>query len=282
MLEKFKKLFDESHPFRTLIKEAVKRLEFGSYEQRFHFGAIERPHYGYCVCNAAVLAKRLGYDRISLLEFGVAGGNGLLNLEYHAQEVSKLLDIQIEIYGFDTGKGLPKPVDYRDLPYHWKEGFFKMDVPALQAKLKMSKLVLGDIRDTAKSFFEQYQPAPIGFIAYDFDFYSSTISALEMLESGAEHYLPRVFCYFDDTVGTEFELYNDFTGQRLAINEFNQNHEAIKLSRSYHLLAKKIVEPWFHQIWVCHFLNHGKYNKFVSVENQQLPIKNQRKQFKYE
>ena len=27
--------------------------------------------------------------------------------------------------------------------------------------------------------------------------------------------------YFDDIIGTETELYNDYTGERLSINEFN-------------------------------------------------------------
>ncbi|MDQ4121020.1 MAG: hypothetical protein M3209_06205 [Acidobacteriota bacterium] len=274
-MEKLKKLLHEPHPFRTLAKEALKRLELGSYEQRFQLGAIERPHYAYGVYNAASLAQKLGYPRISVLEFGVAGGNGLLNLEYHSREASKLFGTQIDVYGFDTGEGLPEPVDYRDLPYKWKQGFFKMDVPALKAKLKNSTLVLGDVRHTADTFFEEYKPAPIGFISYDLDFYSSTVAAMKMLEAGDEHYLPRLFCYFDDTVGTESELYNDFTGQRLAINEFNQNHETIKLSRPYYLLAKKTVEPWFHQIWICHFFNHPDYSKFVSEENQQLVLRKQ-------
>src|SRR3989442_47546 len=48
--------------------------------------------------------KTLGYTRISVLEFGVAGGRGLLNLEYHAQPVESLLSIEIDVYGFDAGE----------------------------------------------------------------------------------------------------------------------------------------------------------------------------------
>jgi len=267
------KLLNEAHPIRTILQEAAKRLNLGSYEHRIALGAIERPHYAYGVYNAGYLAKKLGLARVSLLEFGVAGGNGLLNLEYHAKEVSKLLGVVFEIYGFDTGAGLPTPVDYRDLPYSWKEGFFRMDVPALRAKLTQSVLVLGEIKETTKSFFEEHRPAPIGFVSFDVDFYSSTVSALELFHSKREDYLPRVICYFDDTIGTEIELYSDFTGQRLAIHEFNDTHEKIKLSKAYNLLSKKITEPWFHQSWVCHFLDHPNYNKFVGREDQQLAIK---------
>ena len=269
---KAKILILDPFPLRTIAKRIIQRLGLGSYKQRVRIGAIDRPHYGHCVYNAAVLAKKLGYKRISILEFGVAGGNGLVNLEWHAQETSKLLSIDIDIYGFDTGEGLPEPLDYRDIPYNWKKGFYKMDVPKIQARLKKAKLVLGDLRETSKDFFEKYNPAPIGAIAQDLDFYSSTVIALRMLEAGEKYYLPRVFCYFDDVVGNVIELYNDFTGERLAINEFNEAHRDIKLGLPYHLFQRKDVEPWYHNIWICHFFKHSHYNEFVSIENHQLSL----------
>jgi hypothetical protein len=268
---KLQTLILDPYPLRTVAKRIIHKFCIGSYEQRLRTGAIDRPHYGHCVYHAAVLAKKLGYPRISVLEFGVAGGAGLVNLEYHAQQISKLLAIDIDIYGFDTAAGLPEPLDYRDLPYHWKKGYFKMDVMSLRARLKKAELILGDITDTSKSFFEKYNPAPIGAVAYDFDYYSSTVTALKMLEAGEKYYLPRVFCYFDDTNGTSVELYNDYTGERLAINEFNQTHTDIKLGLPYFLLARQLVEPWYHSIWICHFFKHTRYNDFVSEEDQQLP-----------
>ncbi len=266
------KLILNSWPLRRVIgKKIIQKFPIGSYEWRLRMGTIDRPYYGYCLYNAAVLATKLKYKRISVLEFGVAGGEGLLNLEYHAQEISKLFAIDIDIYGFDTGEGLPDPVDYRDLPYHWKKGFFKMDVPKLQSRLKKAKLVLGDIKGTSKDFFEKYNPAPIGAILYDFDFYSSTVDALNMLGAGERYYLPRVFCYFDDTMGNEVALYNDYTGQRLAINEFNLAHKEVKLGIPYYLFGRKFIENWYYQVWICHFFKHSRYNEFVSTQNQQLP-----------
>lgn len=200
MLKKLQYLLLSPSPLRNIAKQFIKK--FGSYEQALKVGVVNRPgygypNYGYCVYNAAILAKKLGYKRISVLEFGVANGKGLIELEYHALQVSKIFGVDIEIYGFDTGEGLPDPQDYRDLPHHWKKGFFKMDVPGLKSKLKKAKLVLGNINLTSKSFFDEYNPAPIGAIAYDFDFYSSTVTALKMLEAGEKYYLPRVFCYFE-------------------------------------------------------------------------------------
>ena len=86
----------------------------------------------------ARLAKLLGIPRISVLEFGVAGGNGLVVIEQHARWIQRELGVGLEIYGFDTGEGLPEPVDYRDLPYGWKAGFFKMDRAVLDRRLQSS------------------------------------------------------------------------------------------------------------------------------------------------
>lgn len=52
-------------------------------------------------------------SKISAIEFGVDGGNGLLAMENIAQEVEKEVPVEFEIYGFDTGSGLPEPIDYR-------------------------------------------------------------------------------------------------------------------------------------------------------------------------
>jgi len=135
------------------------------------------------------------------------------------------------------------------------------------------KLIIGDIKETSKDFFEKYNPAPIGMIAYDFDFYSSTVNAFRMLEVDTKYYLPRVFTYFDDIAGTEIELYNDYTGVRLAINEFNDSHKDIKFGLPYHLLSGKLIESWHHQIRLIHFFQHVNYNKFVSEKNQQLKVR---------
>jgi hypothetical protein len=266
------RIFTEPAPIRKAIQMVVRRLGIGSYRFRLAIGGVPRPNYGYLVYQAAQLAHRLGEPRVSVVEFGVAAGAGLLALEWHAEQVEKLFPVKIEVYGFDTGEGLPEPVDYRDLPYHWKQGFFKMDVPLLQSRLKRAKLILGNISETSKSFFATHSPAPIGAVSHDFDFYSSTAVALRLFETEPRFVLPRVFCYFDDTIGDEVELYGDYTGERLAIADFNAAHDSIKLSVPYYLTARAGAPLWHHQIWIAHFLRHPKYNQFVSAENQHLSI----------
>lgn len=272
MLTFLKELILDPYPLRSFVLRCKRKFKLGTYVERLADSNVDRPQYGYCLYQGAVLAKKLGLTRISVLEFGVAGGRGLLNLEYHAGEIERALGIEIEIYGFDTGKGLPRPIDYRDLPYHWKEGFFAMDAEKLQARLTKATWVPGDISETSKSFFDQYKPAPIAAIMHDLDLYSATSAALKMFDAPEEHFLPRVFCYFDDIVGSETELYNDYTGERLAINEFNHAHEAKKLSPAYHLLARRIVETWHHQIFIYHDFGHSRYTEFVSEGRDQLPL----------
>ena len=92
-----------------------------------------------------------------------------------------------------------------------------------------------------------------------------------MMKDNGKFFLPRVFSYFDDIIGSEIELYNDYTGERLAINEFNSNNEDIKISPSYHFLSQS-METWKHQIRIIHFFKHVKYNLFVSQDNPQLRI----------
>jgi hypothetical protein len=272
MLSFLKELVLDPFPLRSIALRFMKRFDLGSYSFRLQNGIVERPHYGYCLFNGAQLAKKLGYSRISVLEFGVAGGLGLLSLEYHAREIAQELEIDIDIYGFDTGKGLPPPLDYRDLPYHWKAGFFAMNVETLDSRLTKAKLVLGDINKTAQNFFADYEPAPVAAIMHDFDFYSSTAAALQMFDAPEQYFLPRVFCYFDDTIGSEIELYNDYTGERLAINEFNEAHQNKKIAVPYQLLNRPIREVWHQQIFIYHDFGHSRYNDFVSHENQQLPL----------
>ncbi|MGE3818785.1 MAG: hypothetical protein AB7I30_05070 [Isosphaeraceae bacterium] len=259
-------------PVRRWGRDTLLRRGWGDYPTRLRYEAVPRPNYGYCVYHGARLAQRLGHPRISVLEFGVAGGGGLIALEDHAAEVSKVVGVEIDVYGFDTGAGLPAPEDYRDLPYHWQAGFFAMDRQALEAKLRRAKLIYGDIRQTVHDFVAQHKPAPVAAVMHDMDYYSSTAAALSLFDADPAAFLPRVFCYFDDVIGSEIELYSDYTGQRLAIEDFNRAHPTKKVAKNYHLVSREIVKTWYHQIFIYHHFDHPEYNRFISDEGQQLPL----------
>lgn len=260
---------------RLLLKKTYKfifsRFSFlFSFKTKVKLKLISRPHYAYCIFNACQLASKLGLKSISVIEFGVATGNGLVCIEEIAKEMERLFDIKIEIYGFDTAQGLPKPNDYRDLPYHWKKGFFQMDYEKLKIKLRKAQLIIGDLKDTSNTFFEKYSPAPVGAIFHDLDFYSSTKVSLNLFKENNKFFLPRVFNYFDDIVGTEIELFNDYTGERLAINEFNEENKDIKISPCYNLICQNNILYWYHQIFITHIFQHNLYNAFISKEDQQI------------
>src|SRR5215207_985617 len=70
-----------------LLRLLDRAFDVLSYEHKLLYNTLDRPHYGYGLLKAAELARRLGYARISAIEFGVAGGNGLLSLERHAARV---------------------------------------------------------------------------------------------------------------------------------------------------------------------------------------------------
>ncbi len=226
-------------------------------------------YYAYGLFHGCRLAKALGLESVSAIEFGVAGGNGLAALESHAATVEKLMGIKVDVYGFDTGEGLTPPRDYRDLPYRFKEGNYKMNVAKLKERLANAKLVLGDVGNTASTFIESYSPAPIAFASFDMDYYSSTMDAFRIFGSdhGDEHFLPRIFMYFDDVVGTTTALYNEFTGELAAIQDFNAQNEHIKIAENRVFRNYNINFSWYHQSYVMHRFKHESYGKYISKDS---------------
>src|SRR4030095_1463947 len=101
-----------------------------------------RAHYVWGVMQGARLASVLNVDRVSVIEFGVAGGNGLVALERIAERVEELYGVGIDVHGFDTGTGLPRPADHRDLPNLFAEGDYPMDVDKLKSRLTRAQLNL--------------------------------------------------------------------------------------------------------------------------------------------
>jgi len=232
-------------------------------------------HFVFALMEAARSAKALGIPSISVIEFGVASGSGLLCLEKTAYVIENEVGINIEVYGFDLESGLPTPKDYRDLPYTWKPGFFKMDRKSLEKKLTKATLVLGDVADTAPKFFDEYKPAPIGFIVFDLDFYSSTKDAFKLLESkNLNNFLPRTYCFFDDIIGDNEEIHCEYVGELLAIREFNEAHEHKKLCKINGLRHKlKGDQAWYDQLYVLHLFNHPLYCQYIrEAPDWQLPL----------
>jgi hypothetical protein len=262
------RLLNHRTPVRFLARKAIQKLSFLSYENRLGICAVDRPNYGHCLFEAAKLATRLNYPRISAIEFGCGGGNGLLSAEMHMAELEKLFPIQFELYGFDSGEGLPAAKDYRDFPYYFNSGQFKMDIGRLRSKLKRAKIVIGNVRDTSQTFFEEYHPAPIGCIFHDLDYYSSTIDSFNIFKRDNSYFLPRIFMYFDDTIGDNTWLTSEFAGELLAIKEFNLANLTKKIAANRAIRAMYADQWWAQQIYIYHDFDHPKYNDFVGDEEQ--------------
>ena len=156
-LKILEKICDNRSLFSFLIKRIVRNLFFLKTKTIVSLNATSRPHYAYCVYNAAILAKKLGYKSFSIIEFGVAGGNGIYFLEKFCEKVRLELNIEIEIYGFDLKDGLSNPKDYKDLPYWFQSGFYSMNESELKKVLKKTKLILGDVKETIKKLESLYK-----------------------------------------------------------------------------------------------------------------------------
>jgi len=186
----------------------------------------------------------------------------------HIAEISRIFPVKIELYGFDTGSGLPGGKDYRDLLHYFEPGQFRMNYEVLQSKLHIGKLILGDVRETCKTFFSDYNAPPVGCIFHDLDFYSSTRDALTLFDSDDSHFLPRVFMYFDDIIGNNIWLANEFLGEQFAISEFNERHTMKKIVANRYMPLKHPDQSWTRQIFNYHDFEHPDYNSFVGAPEQ--------------
>ena len=207
-------------PIRLFVRAFLKRLPVSS-TTRALWDISDRPPYLAGVHYAARRALEERVGEIAVLEFGAAGGNGLLVLEREAAAVEEELGVQIRVYGFDNGPaGLPAFIgDHRDHPDKWKPGDFPMDEALLRSRLgRRTTLVLGNVAETVPRFFEDPGVPPVGFIAFDLDLYSSTSHALRILSQLGRRTLDHVPLYFDDT---EHSISHRFAGELLAIDEFN-------------------------------------------------------------
>lgn len=232
-----------------------------------------RRNYLWAMIQSAFLAHELGVERISAIEFGVAGGNGLIALERIAERLEVEFKIAIDVYGFDSSRGLPKLQDYRDLPNLWPEGAYPMDEEKLRALLKRATLIIGLVRDTVPEFLA-CRPAPIGFIAFDLDLYSSTMDAFLTLEAEPAILMPRIYCYFDDILGLSYGHHN---GERLAIAEFNAAHPMRQISQIYglrfYLPAQVAHESWSEKMFIAHILDHKRYNEYDGqIQNPHMDL----------
>ena len=242
-------------PFRSFVREFLKRWPT-SAETRARWDISPRPVYLLGVLTGALQAKAQGIGEISVIEFGVAGGAGLVALQDEADAVEKATGVSIRVFGFDMGgSGLPDFTgDYRDHPEFWKPGDFPMDVEALRARLaSRTTLVIGNVRETVPSFFTNFEAPPIGFASLDLDLYSSTRDALQIFIQPNTKMLWHVPVYFDDI---DYMFSHRFAGELLAISQFNEFSEDVKIDRWYGAASGRPFpdRPYLQMLFVVHDL----------------------------
>ena len=233
-------------------------LLFGPYRRKIDFDLIVRRHHAYGIMKCADYAKRSQIKTVSQVEFGVDSGAGILNIADIAEKVTKETGIKFNIYGFDTGEGLPEALDYRDHPDLYQYGDFPMNSEMLSKYLPENvKLIIGNVKDTVEKFINNINiNEPIGFVSFDLDYYHSTKNALRVFKAeNPLKYMPITIIYIDDI---DEEENNNYCGPLLGVNEFNCENDFRKIEHSRFLENARIFKraQWIKKIYFLHVLDH--------------------------
>ena len=258
-LYKLKLLF-----LRVLCYEKPLRVAFTKFlSLKFSYF---RPHYESLIYETSKNAIKLGFNEISVVELGVAGGNGIKSILKYKRKIEKILDIKINIVGFDTGTGLPNSDLKEDLPYFWKQGdYTNINLKDLEKEDSSIKIYEGNISSTIDKYILENK-IKIGLIFFDLDLYSSTKLFLDKIPALSEKklLLPRVFCYFDDLFVADYTL-NDINGEPLAIKEFNNQFKKIKLGKTFDHITDFKFPLAKGQIYTLHDFENENYNKYIGI-----------------
>ncbi len=261
-------------------------LVFGSFKKKIAYDLVIRPQHAFGILKAAEQAKMHSLNAITIIEFGVANGAGLMNMIKIAEKVTKVTGIKINIYGFDTGLGMPPPKDYRDHPEYYNTGDFPMNKNLLEEKINgKATLIYGSIKETINAFSKTItSKAPIGFVSVDVDYYSSSKEVLNLFTTESFRFLPLTYVYFDDIF---MPHHNNKCGELLSIKEFNSINSYRNLSYHPFFQNERIFKNanWVKQLFYLHVLDHEyRFNikktrsKYV-LDNPYLKFEGNKKQF---
>jgi hypothetical protein len=243
---------------------------FGNLRRKIDFDLVYRKQHAFALLNLADQARSLGHKKATVIEFGVASGAGLVNLQKLSRRITKLTGVSFEIFGFDTGAGMPAPQSYKDHPDLYQAGDFPMNFDALAKNLDgNTTLVIGPLSETIKEFSSrEFIDAPVGFISIDVDYYSSTVNALEVLKMETKNLFPRVIVWLDDIGNLN---HNSKCGELAAILEFTDQNQMRPIEKHPSLRNHRIFKqaPWIDHIYQCHVLDHPIRNnlKTTRVKN---------------
>ncbi len=260
---------------------------FGGIKSKIKYDLILRQHNAWGLDFACREALRNNLKSFTAIEFGVASGAGLMNMHKIASRLEKAYNLKINLIGFDTGTGLPPALDYRDHPDFYRHGDYPMAFEPLRQSLPQNvKLVIGNVTDTIKAELEHIsEDSPIGYIAFDLDYYSSTKSALDILKGeNPKKLLPAIAIYLDDVYSP---FHNDYAGVLLAVNEFNQEASLRKICVFQFLEQTRIFKNalWIKQMRIAHIMDHPSRSNIQAtkisnvIENSYLNFEGNKEKF---
>lgn len=202
----------------------------------------------------------------------MANGAGLMNMSKISKKVTKVTGVEFEIYGFDTGSGMPLPTSYKDHPELYKVGDYPMDMVNLKSKLDHNvQLIIGNVNQTVKNFNENIITCPIGFISLDVDYYSSSVEALSILDSiSADLLLPCTFLYVDDI---EEDTHNSICGELGAIDFVNKKNSNFFIEKNVNIRWNRVFKnaKWIDKIFYIHNFKHNERSSIL-LNNEKISI----------
>ncbi len=246
--------------FGTLARKYIPRILYthmralaGHYQYQERLGRLKPAWTAYGLLMAVRTAQTYGINSIAAIEFGVANGRGLKRMCNLAERLTKQSGIKISVFGFDSGNGLPPITSYKDNPNLFAAGDYPMqDIAALRKELNgRAELIIGDIRKIP-TLNDILQCHPLGFASIDVDLYSSTKAVLRLLgECSQMSLLPITSLHFDD-VWTNIH-YSRFTGELLAIHDFNQKYVLRGIDIDRHIEHwHNTRKPWHASMFFLH------------------------------
>ena len=172
---------------KLIYKKYKKKPNYKDYLNLLKKGIVPRAYYGLSLLMAARQAKDLGFKKIKVFELGCDNLDGLVDIENYVNDIKNFLDIDFEIFGFTLKGGLPKYKENKfDRLYRFRAGQYKLRNNYNLNKLKYSKIIYGDIKNTIPKFIKKYKKSftnsPIGLVIFDLDYYSSTRFGLNLLK----------------------------------------------------------------------------------------------------
>jgi hypothetical protein len=253
---------------------------FGNITKKIDYDLVPRQPYAFGLHKAFELLAaergRIPQSRLVLIEFGVASGAGLLNICKISESLSKHYKIDYLVVGFDTGSGMPPPVDYRDHPEKYLDGDFEPhDTEKLLRSLPPNASIkYGPIAETVGALASSLTERDvIGFVSIDVDYWSSAKDCMKLFDDSRLNFLPRMPMYLDDVNNID---HHPFAGELLAVSEFNIDHEDAKISKMNQLRNWRVFKNalWLDQMYWYLDLKHPYFTRDYHAQRARTKLSN--------